>query len=52
MIKILATPAIISAEECNPKVLEKKSIENPKRKQIKNNNMGLILNGNKAIARG
>ena len=51
-INTLAPPAIISAEECKPKVLEKKSIENPKRKQIKNNNMGLILNGNKAIASG
>jgi len=51
-IKTLARPATISADECKPKVLEKKSIEKPKTKQIKNNNIGLILNGNKAIARG
>ena len=51
-IKTRASPAIIRAEECKPKVLEKKSIEKPKRKQIKNNNIGLTLNGNKAIARG
>ena len=51
-IKTLATPPTKRAEECKPKVLEKKSIEKPNKKQIKNNKMGLNLNGNNIIARG
>ena len=51
-IKTLANPPIKRDEECKPKVLEKKSIEKPNKKQIQNNKAGFNLNGNNIIANG